>query len=232
MNDKANDFSAIVLSLINTAALIGFPGSVPAISMVSPFLQRIIERGFSMFHGKASAEIECARLGIAYRYAVDTINDNIVAGKQLRGDGFLESINNSQHTHADEIVEATLRNVINDAEIQKSILYGKLIGQMPFLSGYSVSVMVSLNNILRQLSTFDVENLMEFSDRKVHNLKQLEVAVKRGAGNETGHRFVSLIHLKNLGLIVRQFPTQLGLELENETISSTGYQLLQILHLV
>ena len=229
MSDNSSDFSAIATAMINAAALFGFPDALPFVSMVNPLLSRIIERGFSLFHREGIVEVECARLGIAYSSAVQIINDSFNAGKKLRNDGFLEAFQGSQYTQADEVIEASLRNVISDAETLKSQYYGSFIGRIPFLEGVPVSELININSILRQLTVEDIKNLKIFADRIEHNFADLEMEVKNNMYSERTHLYSSILHLKNLGLITRLFRASVGLDLERERITKVGIQVLDII---
>lgn len=228
MSDKSSNFSAIATSLINAAAIYGFPDAVPFVSMVNPLLSKIIERGFRLFHLDDLVEVECARLGIAYGSAVQTINESLGSGKKLREDGYMEAFQNSQYTQADEIIEASLRNVITDAETLKSVYYGRFIGRTPFLAGTPVNELISINSILKQLTVDDISNLNLFADRSEHILTDIEVDVKNNIYSGRAHLFSSYLHLKNLGLITRVLPANLGLDLEKERITKAGIQVLDV----
>lgn len=229
MSDKSSDFSAIATTLINAAAVFGFPTAVPFVSMVNPLLSKIIERGFRLFHREDTVQVECARLGIAYGSAVQTINDSLSSGKKVREDGFMEAFQNSQYTQADEIIEASLRNVISDAETLKSVYYGRFIGHTPFLAGTPVNELISINSILKQLTVDDISNLQLFSDRNEHDLTDLDNEVKNSLYSGRAHLFSSYLHLKNLGLITRIFPASTGLDLEKERITRIGIQVLDVI---
>lgn len=228
MRDISSDFSAIATSMINAAALLGFPPAAPFISMVNPLLAKIIERGFRLFLRDDFVQVECARLGVAYGSAVQTINESLNSGKKLRADGFMEAFQNSQYTQADEIIEASLRNVVGDAETFKSVYYGRFIGRTPFLEGTPVNELISLNCILKQLTVDDIRNLHLFADRDEHILTDLEVEVKNNMYSGRAHLFSSYLHLKNLGLITRIFPASTGLDLEKERITRVGIQVLEV----
>ena len=217
--DRSSDYSSAVVSMVNAAALIGFPIVTPIISAVNPLLQRVIERGFALFSRDTIATVECARLGIAYEKAVNTINNHMAQGDLLREDGFFDALNGSHYTKADEIIEACLKNVVNDAETQKSEVYGKFLGSIPFLEGYSASLLISLNSILRQLTVEDIENLKLFSDLKPHDFFDIEFKIKNGGSAVDAHKLASLLHLKNVGLIARSAPFTLGMDLQNEKIT-------------
>ena len=227
--DRSSDYSSAVVSMVNAAALIGFPIVTPIISAVNPLLQRVIERGFALFSRDTIATVECARLGIAYEKAVNTINNHMAQGDLLREDGFFDALNGSHYTKADEIIEDCLKNVVNDAEMQKSEVYGKFLGSIPFLEGYSASQLISLNSILRQLTVEDIENLKLFSDLKPHDFFDIEFKIKNGGSAVDAHKFASLLHLKNVGLIARSAPFTLGMDLQNEKITVIGKELLDII---
>ena len=229
MSDKINDFSAIATVMVNAAALFGYPEAVPFISMVNPLLSRIIERGFRSFHRNDIVEVECARLGIAYGSAIQAINDSMSLGMKLREDGFLEAFRNSQYTLADEVIEASLRNVISDAETLKSEYYGRFIGRVPFLEGVPVGELININSLLKQLTIEDINNLRLFADKNTHSFSDIEVDVKNNIYSESAHLYSSILHLKNLGLITRIYPASVGLDLEKERITKVGLQVLDII---
>ncbi len=227
--DKSSDFSATVVSMMTAASLIGCPIVAPIISAVSPLLQRIVERGFALFNRESTATVECARLGIAYNAAVNTINARFAQGESLREDGFFDAINKSMFTKADEIIEASLKNVINDAETQKSEVYGRFLGSVPFLEDLSTPQLIGLNSVLRQLTIEDIENLKTFNDMKPHDFSSIEIEVKNGGSAVSAHRYASLLHLKNVGLITRSAPFTLGMDLQTVKISVIGKELLDII---
>ena len=112
---------------------------------------------------------------------------------------------------------------------QKSEVYGKFLGSIPFLEGYSASQLISLNSILRQLTIEDIENLKLFSDLKPHDFFEIESQIKDGGTAVNAHKFASLLHLKNVGLIARSAPFTLGMDLQNEKITLIGKELLDII---
>ena len=229
MNENNTAFGAVIVSMINAASLIGCPMAAPFISAFNPLLQRVLERGFTMFHPESTVIVKCARLGIAYESAVNTINNHFEQGDSLREDGFFDAINDSNYTEADEIIEATLNNVIDDAETLKSRVYGNFIGSIPFLKGYSASQLISLNSILRQLTIEDIENLKMFRDMMPHDFFGLEVQVKNGGSEVDTLKYTSLMHLKNLGLIYRVAPFRLGMDLQNAKATLIGKVILDFI---
>ena len=127
------------------------------------------------------------------------------------------------------MIEASLRNVISDAETKKSLYYGRFIGHVPFLAGVPVSELISINSVLKQLTVEDIKNLRLFADRFEHDLKDIEVEVKNNLYSGRAQLFSSYLHLKNLGLITRIYPADSGLDLQKERITKVGLQVLDII---
>lgn len=230
MSDKSVDFSAIVLTLVNSAASIGFTCAMPYLSAVNPLLSRVLERAFRLLTRDDTAEVECARLGIAYYYAVDTINRNFDAGKCLREDGFFNDLKSAKYSPADEIIEATLRNVVTDAETKKSEYYGRFIGQIPFLVDAPMNELITMNSIIKQLSVEDINALFRFFlNDESYCFRNIELDVKSNVHSKNTILYISVLHLKNLGLITRVYPASLGMDLENEKLTHIGAKVITML---
>ena len=179
MSDKTEDYSAIVLSCLNLAAALGFPEVGAFIAIASPLLQRIFTRAFLIVAKGNVSDIGRARLGITHQTVVKEYNSRY-DGDGALNDSFLPSIGSSVYTKTDEIVEATLWNVVYDAESEKSIMYGQFLGRIPFLEHADFSRLFELLAILRQLTYDEVKQLHSFGDDAVHDYSSLELGVHKG----------------------------------------------------
>lgn len=231
MSEESSDFSAIVISWLNLASYFNFPAISPVVSIISPVLQRIIEKGFSIFDRDSTAKIECARLGIAYQSACERINMNIKSGKQIRDDGFIDALNSSKYTSADEIIEAILRNTIHDAESWKSNIYGRFLGNMLFMEHLPKEILTQHCRTVSQLSKDDIELLHILNDNKKHNFISFEDSIRNNPDNDSSHYFYSLLHLKSLGLLIQYQPFPLGYSIGIIKCSLSGQQIDEILSL-
>lgn len=231
MSEESSDFSAIVISWLNLASYFNFPVVSPVISIISPVLQRIIEKGFSIFDRDSTAKIECARLGIAYQSACERINLNIKSGKQVRDDGFIDALNSSKYTDADEIIESILRNTIQDAESWKANVYGRFLGNMLFHEHLTKATLSQYCKIISELSKADIELLHVLNDNKKHCFLPLENSMRNSPDNDSSILFHSLLHLKSLGLLVQFPPFYLGAVIDTIKCSLYGQQIDQILSL-
>ncbi|MBQ6577189.1 MAG: hypothetical protein IJL91_05525 [Bacteroidales bacterium] len=129
----------------------------------------------------------------------------------------------------DLILDAAIRNVIIDPEIEKAELYGKFIGAVPFCHDLSRERMILLNNIINQLTIGDIKVLKEFYPGTPIDLTSLEVSVRDGGDENDFERHIRLMKLQRLGLIVRQKPFRTDLALQNEKISTIGAEVLRFL---
>lgn len=230
MSDKSSDFGAIMSSCVNLAAALGFPVIAPFVGIVNPILQRIFERSFMLVNKNNTAQIECARLGIAYMQAVSTIQSNLDEGNRVRTDGFLEEINGIEYTIADDILEATLRNVVTDAESKKAAFYGTFIGNIPF-SDDSFEEFINLNAILRQLTCSEIEQLKHIREEVEIDFTNLENLVRTRSATAV-RQYSEVLHLKNVGAIIQHPMFQLGSTLGKERCTRLGERILRILNLI
>lgn len=228
MSNKAEDYSAIVLSCLNLAAALGFPEIGAFVAIASPLLQRIFTRAFIMVARGNVSDIGRARLGVTYQTVVEEYNSRCEGDGGLN-DNFLPSIGSSLYTKADEIVESTLWNVVYDAESEKSILYGQFLGRIPFLEHADFSRLFELLAILRQLTNDEVKLLHTLGDNVVHDFSSLESGVHKGNSIDDAYQFGRLLHLKSLGLIIQQAPFFVGASLGRVRITSLGIDLLNCL---
>ena len=231
MCEKSENFSDFMTTCLNLVSLIGFQPIAPFVSAVNPLLQRILEKGFRLFNRDSTAKVECARLGIAYVHACDTINSKIQNGNRLRSDGFLDEISIDSYSVADEVIETTLRNTVQDAESKKAYLYGRFIGSFPFSEDLTIEMLIHYNMVLAQLSYREIEILHCLCDRNKHCFNSLENTMRENPSQEASVLFSSLLHLKSLGLLIQLFPVTLGAPIGNIKVSSIGHDLDRILSL-
>lgn len=148
---KIQDISAAVMTSINLAVQI-VPGVGPIVSIASPILKRLIDRGMEVVFKTNTTEIERARLGVAYVNASGVITENLNSGKKVINTSF-KTGSSDIYTKADELIEASLRHTVRDAENEKASLYGNFLGNIPFTEASS-NELVQYNAILSELSIF------------------------------------------------------------------------------
>lgn len=230
MSDKTEDYSAIVLSCLNLAAALGFPGVGPFIAIASPLLQRIFARVFLMVVRSNVSDISRARLGIAYQKTAEEYNMRS-NGDCHHNNNFFPSVDSPAYTKADEVIESTLWSIVYDAETEKSIIYGQFLGRIPFLEHLDFSQLFELLAIIRQLTHEEIKLLRTLGDYEIHDYSALEARIQNGASADDAYQFGRLLHLKSLGLIIQQPRFYVGSSLGRVRVTSLGGDLLNCLGL-
>lgn len=231
MSEKTDYVSAIASSIITIGAGAISSEVAGALSVVNPIIRKLLDKSFSIFDRPSIAQIECKRLGVAHSTACNVINSNLEAGLALREDGFLEAPNDFGCTDADEILELTLRSIIQDAENRKAHLYGEFIGYIPFSKGVSKSRLVLIDRILAQLSFDDLMVLCLLDDNHIHCFGKLETTMMGKPSEDESSLFAALLHLKSLGLFSQHPAYSTGQSIGNIKCSSLGQQIARILYL-
>lgn len=196
--------SAILTGALTTAVSFGVgvdPHAGVFISANSPIIHQLIYRGIHFLFGRTPTQMECARLGIAYNEAANTIKSNILAGKKERNDGFFEESYNGNYSKANEIIEAALRYTTEDPETIKSICYGRFIGNIPYCN-LSQLELVALSKTIRDLTVAELCIIAVLHNKGVCNFFSLENVVRSNCATEEMVFYSSILHLKTLGVLV------------------------------
>lgn len=229
MIEKSEDISAVALSCVNLAVYLLSPTLGTFVSIVNPLLQRIFGRAFLMVARGNLSEVGRARLGVTYLRVAKEYNSR-EGGVSVINRLFLPSLETALYTKADEIIESTLWNVVNDSESEKSKIYGQFLGRIPFLEQPpDYSRLIELISILKQLTCDEIILLRLLGDKEVHNFSSLELSVHQGSSLENAYQYGRLLHLRSLGLLIQQAPFVLGTSLGNVRITSLGADLLECL---
>lgn len=129
----------------------GTPESVMFAAGVQPILKEAFDSIIPDIFHKNLTKREIERLGISYKAAVEQINENVQHGISLRGDDlFIRS--DSKYSKADDIIEAVLKNTINDTERKKAEFYGYFFGNLAFCPEIDYSNALHYQRIISQLS--------------------------------------------------------------------------------
>ena len=232
MKDSKNEeYSALISTAISLATNFGFSLPIDAqkfLASCAPVINQCINRVLRLFEKKTFAKIESARLGICYAQMAATVKQNLEAGHELSFPDLAPS--EGAHTKADEIIEAIFKAAIDDSQTVKSLLYGHLMGNIPFQSQYDASASYLLLKTAMQL-TYDelcmLAVLDKLSEKNYYNLEQ-----EAGKGDAIASElFAYMLHINNLGLLKRVPAYTNGRSLDNHQISSLGHDLCRFLEL-
>ena len=225
MNERNEDYAAIAMSWVNMAVAMGCPDLVPFVGIANPLIQRVFSRVFSIFDSWGLSNVSKARLGVAYVNAAEAISKNHSLGKTI-DKSFHSTADIVKYTKADEIIEAVLWNVFLDSESEKSSLYGRFSGNVPYVHDLSYAQFTELNSILKQLTYTEIRLLEKFKDGRTIYFKDLEGRVYSDNHSDECFLFGNLHHLKNLGLLIQCPPFFLGASIGRVRITSLGENLL------
>lgn len=223
--------SALLTTGISLAANYGFnlsPDTIRLLASFTPVINQCVNRVLGIFEHRSLARIECARLDICYTQMASTIERNHNNG---RGIVFpdLMAPDNSQ-LKIDEIFEAIFKASIDDSQTVKSIIYGRLMGNIPFQSRHDASASYLLLKTAMQL-TFDELCLLavmaNLPEKNYYGIEQ-----EAGKDNsDASELFAYMLHINSLGLLKRIPFYTLGKTIENHSLSSLGHDLCLMLEL-
>jgi hypothetical protein len=111
-----------------TGGLAGFIGGA-----ATPIAIRMLGRVAVEFRQRVSSHREEIRAGATIAYTAMKIEENIAAGQQLRQDDFFQKQPNDR-SPAEEIAEGVLLVAQREHEEKKLRYYGKLLGNIPFMT--------------------------------------------------------------------------------------------------
>lgn len=110
--------------------VIAGPSGALAGGAVGPLISHTLRAAVD-FTQRQMSRREQARVGATITFALDKINKNLTAGKQLRQDGFFQNQLNDRAT-ADEIVEGVLLIAQREYQEKKLMFYGNLLANIAF----------------------------------------------------------------------------------------------------
>lgn len=144
-----------ILSALTSTGLSLVANGTPAATMFVAILPPLLKEAFDtiipdIFH-KGITKRELERLGISYKAAIDKINENVKNGIELRTDNLFVRSDNS-YSEADDILEAILKDSMNDTEKKKAEFYGYFFGNLAFCPEINYSNAIILQKIISQLS--------------------------------------------------------------------------------
>lgn len=225
--EKAQVIGAAITSGLSAAANFGFnlsPETLSLLNSCTPLLQLSFERVLELFCKKDLVNVELARFSISTSEALKTIKSNEQHGMVLN-----KVFLSERYSKTDEILEATMRAAINDAQNIKSLFYGRLIGNVLFQNKYDESSIFALLRVAAQLS-YDELCLLYIIDREPGH--QYEQLIKKAERDINAQEFAQyLLHFKGLGLVTRIPPFFLGATLDSLKISALGHDLVSLLGL-
>lgn len=231
-DDIANTISAGLTSA--SSLVVGLHPDIPVeyktlYSSVSPLIQWNLTSILKSFtNSKRLTEQECLRLGISYNTAIDGINARIKMGYSIRKDSlFEENILCKAHV----ILEASMRNTIEDSEYEKSVCYGRFMANVPFAEEYSPSALMLLNQIIRQVSYKELCLIACCYKKPAFNCDVIDRYIRSKRDIDASEIFNYFIHMKNLGVFITEPPFVLGSNIGKIRLSFSGEALYELLEL-
>lgn len=230
--DIANTISAGLTSA--SSLIVGLHPNIPLeyktlYSSVSPLIQWNLTNLLKSFtSSKKLTEQECIRLGISYNTAIDGINARIQLGHSIRKDSLFEE---NIFCKAHVILEASIRNTIEDSEYEKSICYGRFMANVPFAEEYSSSALMLLNQIIRQLSYKELCLIACCYKKPAFDCDVIDKYIRNKRDIDASEVFNYFVHMKNLGVFITEPPFVLGSNIGKIRLSFSGESLFELLEL-
>lgn len=214
-----------IASSLASAAIPMLFNATPSSILFSATIQPILEEAFDVILldilKKNLTKREMQRLGISYVSAIEQIKENIDNGLPLRSDDLFVR-NGESYSKADDILEAAFKNVINDTELNKSLYYGRFIGNLPFCPQIDYSNSLHLQRAISQLSYTHFCLLRYMQNADIIDLSRWRIYLETNSDFKCSEIYSCFKDLKNYNLINPTPPFSLGSEMGNFKISSIG----------
>ena len=232
MKDSSrSDISALITTGLSLATnyVAGVSADIESfLAASSPVIYQRVYRVLGLFDKKSFAKIECARLGICYSQMAATVKSYLDKGHKISLPELTQS--GEEYSKADEIIEAIFKAAIDDSQTVKSIMYGHLMGNIPFQSKYDASASYLLLKTAMQL-TYDELCLLAVID-SLPGKSYFGIEQKAWQGDtKASELFSYVVHINNLGLLKRLPAYYSGRMLDNHQISTFGQDFCDLLEL-
>lgn len=208
--------SAALPTLFNSS-----PESIATSITLNPLLKEAFDIILSDMFKKNLTKREMQRLGISYVAAIEQIKENMDNKTALRSDDLFIK-NEENYSKADDILETTFKNAINDTELNKSLYYGRFIGNLPFCPQIDYSNSLHLQRAISQLSYTHFCILTYMQKVGVINLSKWRIYLETNSDFKCSEIYSCFKDLKNYNLINPLPPFSLNTEMGNVRISSIG----------
>lgn len=225
--------SEIISGLASTGLILaanGTPEATMFAATVQPLLKGAFDTIIPDFFHKGITKRELGRIGVSYKAAIDKINENVNSGIELRTDNFFVRADNS-YSEADDILEAILKDSMNDVEKKKAEFYGYFFGNLAFCPEINYSNAIILQNIISQLSYSHLCLIKYIHDHNVVNTKNWKQNFDQTTdikGMEVYHILKDLVHFD---LTMRVKPIELWEEIGSITLNCFGKALYKLMDL-
>lgn len=202
---------------------------VGAVSILNPVIETTINGIVSnIIKSKKLTKNECLRLGISYKSTIDIINSKLNNSVELRDDCFFKG---KEISDASQILESTIKNILDDAEIIKTMCYARFISNIPFKNECSTNALVALNSLIRQLSYRELCIIRWLHDVECYDSSDIENYNRCHYSVDVSVFFNQLCHLKSVGIIISYPPYRLSAFIGNLKLSQIGIQIYKMLEL-
>lgn len=225
--------SDILSGMASTGIVLAANGT-PEASMFAAAVQPMLKNAFDVIipdiYHKGATKREAVRLGLSYKTAIDTINENTSKGIPIRTDNVFVRTNNS-YSKADDILEALLKCSMDDTEERKAEYYGYFFGNLAFCPEVSYRQAILIQKIIPQL-TFSHLCLIKLIHERV-KLTAINWKYKISNSNRIDETIVyhQTKELLQFDILTQVASFSLGEELGNLTLSFLGKAMYKLLNL-
>lgn len=214
------------ISFINPALGIAAMAVSPAVSMViKEWLFKLVDNG-------SITQREFSRLNEGLEGIIDTLKDKS-STQTIRKDSLLKT-NENGFCDADDIFESMLNQIKIDSEKKKAYFYGNFVGSIPYASDLNYSNLMQYCHIIGKLSFSEIcllHNFYKYHRDKSVDFGKAELQVKRGEDPDASEILADILHLLNLGLLIKRAPYNSGELIGKVSLSFSGIRLYSLMRL-
>lgn len=223
-----------ILSGIASTSLALAANGTPEASMFAAAVQPMLKSAFDVIipdiSHKGATKREAIRLGLSYKAAIDTINENTNKGIPIRTDNIFVRVDNS-YSKADDILEALLKCSMDDTEEKKAEHYGYFFGNLAFCPEVNYRQAILIQKIIPQLTYSHLCLIKLIHDRTkltALNWKNKTSDINMIDGAIVYHQTKELLQFD---ILAQVGPFTLGEELGNLTLNFLGKAMYKLLNL-
>lgn len=226
------EITGSIAGAIAGGAIAGTPGIILGASIPT-----IISKGFKKISDdvlkRSISKREEQKIGAGYIFAIERIEKNIEAGREIRDDGFIN--NGNILSDSNTILEGVTLKLQKEWELKKLRFYGYFLGNISFEKNIDFDYAAVLLKIAETLSYRQLCIIKVFKEKGKPeiDLTPIENVYSRGLddSNFNFSLFSDLAEMDRLTVFQRRRPIKLGAPIGNCVLSDMGIKLYNLMNL-
>lgn len=218
-------------------AIVGGVVAGPGGVIIGASIPTILTKGFKLIGedvvNRNISKREEQKIGAGYAFALQRIEMNIEAGKQIRSDGFID--NDNVLSASNSILEGVTMKLQKEWELKKLQFYGNLLGNISFEKDVHFDYATVLLKLAESLSYRQLCLIKVFENKGTPqiDLAPIDNTYKRSIDLRGFNYslYADLVEMEQLSVLKRVGAITVGAAIGNCTLSDIGTKLYRLMNL-